>query len=164
MKFRPLHGHTRARNGRPSRTYIVWQRMHDRCTKPSSPKFHLYGGRGIKVCERWRDFAAFLADMGEVPDGFTLDRVDNDRGYEPENCRWATRQEQRLNQRGVRRFEWDGRMLSVGELAEVTGVNRNTLVSRLGRGWAVAEAVATPAARATGRHTPDCRLARVLGS
>lgn len=73
--------------------------MIQRCTNPNNPAWRLYGGRGITVCARWRDFPAFLADMGERPNGLTLDRIDNDRGYEPGNCRWATWSEQRSNQR-----------------------------------------------------------------
>lgn len=77
-----------------SRTYVSWQHMKTRCSDPKHPSFHRYGGRGISVCERWLSFENFLADMGERPAGRTLDRVDNDRGYEPGNCRWATPKEQ----------------------------------------------------------------------
>jgi hypothetical protein len=82
-----------------TRTYRTWMSMSNRCRDPNGKNFHYYGGRGIAVCERWRKFENFLADMGERPDGRTLDRRDNDRGYEPDNCRWATLIEQRRNQR-----------------------------------------------------------------
>jgi hypothetical protein len=97
------HGHTR--NGRPTPEYTCWQNMWARCRNPKNPKYADYGGRGIKVCDRWRDYAAFLADMGPQPPplgwglSWSVDRIDNDGNYEPGNCRWATPRDQRHNRR-----------------------------------------------------------------
>jgi len=92
------HGH-KSKNGRASPTYNSWRMMKTRCQNSNFPYYKDYGGRGIKVCERWMNFENFLTDMGERPENTTLDRINNDGNYEPGNCRWATRKEQRRNQR-----------------------------------------------------------------
>lgn len=81
------------------RLYATWRNMRDRCNYAEHPSYKDYGGRGITICERWNDFANFVADMGDRPDGMSLDRRDNNGNYEPSNCRWATKSQQQLNQR-----------------------------------------------------------------
>lgn len=84
--------------------YGVYSEILNRTTNPRHKRYADYGGRGITVCDRWReDFWAFVADMGDRPEGHSVDRIDNNLGYEPSNCRWATATEQRLNQRRMQR-------------------------------------------------------------
>lgn len=105
------HGHARGRGAGRQRhpLYATWQNMRQRCRNPRHPRWPDYGGRGIFVCERWDDFTVFVADMGEPPEGASLDRMDNDGPYAPWNCRWATAAEQRANRRdnaAVRRQQY----------------------------------------------------------
>lgn len=101
QKARAKHGHAhRDGFGGHSRTYRSWMSAKQRCFAEADPYYHDYGGRGITMCDRWRySFPAFLADMGERPQGKTLDRINSDGNYEPGNCRWATPMEQRHNRR-----------------------------------------------------------------
>jgi hypothetical protein len=95
-----IHGHLR--DGKQSREYRSWMAMMRRCFNPNFVHYSRYGGLGITVCERWRDFRNFLADMGQRPEGKSLDRINSDGNYEPGNCRWATALEQRHNRRDLK--------------------------------------------------------------
>lgn len=96
VQAKRLLKHGRAR----SPLYVTWASMHQRCENPKSTAYYLYGGRGITVCERWNSFENFCADMGERPSPtHSIDRRDNDKGYSPENCRWATKKQQAQNTR-----------------------------------------------------------------
>lgn len=125
-----------------TRIYKAWTSMRRRCLNPSCAAYGDYGGRGITVCDRWSSFENFYADMGDPPPGLTLDRIDNDGPYSPENCRWATRQEQRLNQRCMRLIEHDGLSLSIADWAQRAGLSRSTLRDRLRRGIPLNQAIA----------------------
>lgn len=116
--------------------YNVWCRMIARCTGAYCTSYPMYGGRGIKVCDRWLEsFTAFLADMGERPTAnHELDRIDNDGDYTPENCRWATKKQNARNRRSNRRLSLNGRTQTMVEWAEEYGLKPGTLRSRLWRG------------------------------
>ncbi len=93
------HGYAPRGRGKKSPTWYSWASMLDRCTNPNAANWNRYGGRGIKIVDAWQDFAVFLADVGERPEGKTLDRIDNNGNYEPGNCRWATVQENNQNRK-----------------------------------------------------------------
>lgn len=114
--------------------HIAWGNMIQRCTNPGHPSWPRYGGRGIQVCERWRSFDAFLADVGPRPgEGYSIDRSDNNRGYEPGNCSWATASEQNLNKRVNRRVTINGTTMHVSEWAARLGIPTGTLGGRASR-------------------------------
>lgn len=124
----------------------VWYGMVNRCHKPDSPDYPRYGGRGIRVCERWREsFVAFLVDMGPRPSPrHSIDRINNDMGYEPSNCRWATHREQMLNRRCARLITLGGVTKSLSEWSEQLGISRTAVVARIKRGWSDERIVSTP--------------------
>ena len=132
-----------------SKIYRVWGAMIQRCKNPNDLSYKYYGGRGIYVCKRWELFENFFADMGTPPKGLTLDRVDNNKGYCLENCRWATRAEQRRNSRSTFFIEYDGRKQTINEWARDTGVKRERIRGRLRRGWSVQEAIDGPSYKTT---------------
>jgi len=100
-----IHGHTIHHNTNGSPTYISWRTMRQRCLNPANEHYPDYGGRGIKVCSHWNNFANFLHDMGERPEGLTLDRINVDGDYEPSNCRWADSTTQNNNSRWNKKYK-----------------------------------------------------------
>lgn len=148
------HGHNR-RSEKTISEYGIWSSMRTRCTNPSAGSFKYYGGRGITICKRWDDFATFLKDMGPRPSPkHTIDRRDNDGNYEPDNCRWATRQQQAENKRRVVRLTFEGRTQMLSEWATETGIPRRVLGWRFHAGWTVVDIITTP-----WRPRPDIVLA-----
>lgn len=120
-----------------------WAGMKQRCLNPRSAQYHNYGGRGISICERWADsFANFLADMGERPEGMTIERIDVNGNYEPSNCCWADRAQQRRNQRDCIHFEFEGTRLTAEEWGKRSGLHPETIRRRL-RAGLTGEAVFT---------------------
>lgn len=122
-------------------TYRIWRGMKQRCQNPKARDYSDYGGRGIAVCERWQRFENFAADMGEAPAGMTIERKDNNAGYAPDNCRWATPEEQQLNTRRNRRVAHAGKEQTVTEWAREYGIPSATLFARLNKGWDMARAL-----------------------
>lgn len=119
------HGH--AAKGKVSATYRSWASMIQRCTNKNNPKWINYGGRGISVCDRWMKFENFVSDMGERPGGASVDRIDNNRGYEPGNCRWATPKQQAANTRRNIWFYVFGKYLSARAFAEAIGESEKNI-------------------------------------
>lgn len=128
-KRRAKHGMYR------TKAYKTWQGIKQRCENLKSDAYHRYGGRGIKVCDRWQEFENFLSDMGEPPVGASIDRIDNDGDYTPENCRWATVQEQQNNISTNRLFTHDGKTQTLAQWARELGIAYHVLKYRLNHGW-----------------------------
>lgn len=128
--------------------FKIWDGMKQRCHCPTDPGYERYGGRGIFVCQRWRDsFEAFLADMGTRPEGCSIDRIDNDGPYSPDNCRWATPKQQQRNRRANRMFTINGETRCMSEWAEAFGVDYKTLKARIRQGWEINDALNRPMAK-----------------
>lgn len=125
-------------------TYRSWNGMVARCTNPRAPNYQDYGGAGVSVHERWRDFASFFSDMGERPEGTTLDRIHVTGNYEPGNCRWASSVEQQRNKRNNHMLTANGETRCISEWAEITGIQKVTIRARITKGWSHDDAVNTP--------------------
>ncbi len=137
--------------GRRKPEFGVWMRMIERCERVLCISYRHYGGRGIKVCDRWRhDFAAFLADVGPRPSpSHSIDRIDVNGHYEPGNVRWATTVEQSRNKRNSRYITVDGQTKTLAEWGEVTGIGMKVIHNRMTMlGWSEEEAIKTPVATA----------------
>jgi hypothetical protein len=126
--------------------YEAWASMKKRCYNPRSPYYKDYGARGIRVCVRWLEgFEYFYDDMGPRPgNDYSLDRIDNDSDYEPENCRWADRITQSRNRRNNHVLTVNGIAKTITEWGEITGIHRRTITSRLNRGWHPEDAITIP--------------------
>ncbi len=133
------HGHTT--NDIISETYTTWQKMNQRCHNPNVSNYKNYGGRGIKVCKKWRKFEGFFQDMGERPPGLTLDRVDNDRDYCKANCKWSTPKEQARNTRRNKTFIINGVNRCLAEWCEIYNLAYYLVKRRIYNGWTIEEAL-----------------------
>lgn len=134
------HGHSCGYSS--TKTYKAWCDMKQRCSNPKVDSYPRYGGRGIKVCARWRDsFENFLTDMGAAPPGMQIDRKNNDGNYTPSNCRWSTKHDQSKNRRTNRRLVIDGEKLCLADWAKRGGIYFGTILRRLELGWGAKRAV-----------------------
>lgn len=122
--------------------YKAWSDMKTRCNNPKFIEYHRYGGRGITYCARWEQFANFYADMGASHQpGLTLDRIDNDAPYSPQNCKWSTRVEQCSNRRTTRLFTIRGETHTLAEWIRRSNVKRSTVSMRLKYNWPIERAL-----------------------
>jgi hypothetical protein len=119
--------------------------MISRCKDPKNESYERYGGRGIKVTDRWEYFANFVQDVGERPNGHSLDRINNDGDYSPENCRWATAKQQANNRASNRLITHNGKTLCITAWSKLLGGKKHLVKNRLRYGWSEADAVSIPA-------------------
>jgi hypothetical protein len=146
-KAKTKHGQTRFL--KVSRAYSCWSEMKQRCLNPNNSQYKDYGGRGIIVCKRWLEketgFANFLSDMGNPPDMMTIERLDNNGSYSPDNCKWATRKEQGNNKRNNRFLSHEGETRTLSQWADYIGINQDTLGCRLNSyHWSIEKTLSTP--------------------
>lgn len=135
-----IHGQT------GSREYVTWINMRNRCGNPNNKNYYSYGGRGIKVCDRWKNsFSSFIKDMGPCPANFEIERVNNSKGYSPDNCQWASRTDQANNTRNNVFITYGGQRKTISQWAAVLKMKTVTLYARLNAyGWSAQKAFTTP--------------------
>lgn len=135
----------RQHGGRHTRLYAIWCGIKTRCNNKNSKAYPNYGGRGIKLCSRWNDFSCFREDMGDPPEGMSIDRIDNDKGYGPDNCRWASKKTQARNRRGRHMLTALGKTQSIAEWSDEVGLSITTIWARVSAyGWSHERAVTQP--------------------
>jgi hypothetical protein len=138
IKLATKHGYSKN-----SKEYKSWSEAKSRCYNPKTTRYERWGGRGIVMCDRWKnDFVAFLNDMGPRPKGTSLEREDNDGNYEPGNCKWATNKEQSRNRRTSHKLTYKGKTKTIAEWAEIVNISYDKLYQRITKiGWTVEEAL-----------------------
>lgn len=141
MAMRKTHGKTN------TRLYHIWHGIKERCCSVNYVHYKNYGGRGITVCDEWlHDFQAFYdwALANGYADNLTIDRIDNNKGYSPDNCRWVTMKEQQNNRRNNRLITYNGKTQTISQWSEEKNINKRTLIDRLNHGWSTERALNTP--------------------
>ena len=126
--------------------YWIYRKILARCYNKNHSHYERYGGRGITVCDKWLSSVnSFVNDMGKRPaKGYEIERINNDKGYSPDNCRWATRQEQMNNTASNRFITYDGKKQTIAQWARELNVNYRVLYARIRRGWDVKKSIETP--------------------
>lgn len=127
--------------------YQTWAAMHRRCYSSKDASYAFYGGRGIRVCERWNSVHTFLEDMGHPPEGMSIGRIDNDGHYEPANCRWETQEQQNENTCRNRYITWAGKTQTIKAWGQELDMSPSRISERLRRGWSVERTLTTPCPR-----------------
>lgn len=152
MKYAALVKHGASRHGQETAEYKIWLGIRKRCNNKNCRIYKYYGGKGVKVCERWQEFGNFLADMGERPSpDHSVERNDSNGDYEPSNCRWATKKEQMRNKSDNRLLTLNGETRCVAEWAERLGISVNTIRGRVYSGFTDAQALSTTRHSTRGR-------------
>ena len=136
------HGQTS--NGKRTSEYRTWSAMKDRCNNNNDKGHRMYGGRGISVCKEWHDFRNFFKDMGKRPPGMSLERINNDGNYEPDNCKWASLKEQANNKTSNRLISFYGTTKTISEWCDCLNIAYGTLHNRLILGWSIRKTLTTP--------------------
>jgi hypothetical protein len=144
-KSRATHGRANSRvKGYADKTYGIWQAFRDRCNNPKRKDYHRYGGRGISYDDSWNNFVQFVADMGDCPLNMTLDRIDNNKGYSKENCRWATRKEQSHNSTKIRMIQLGGEIKPLADWLSQYHTSHTAFYQRVYAGKTVEDAIKIP--------------------
>lgn len=160
LKPKDCKGRFRVRHGMyGTRLYHIWNGLSGRCLNPNNKDYSNYGGRGITVCDEWRMPENFFewALLNGYSANMTLDRIDTNKGYSPENCRWITGAEQQRNKRNNRMIEYHGETHCIAEWSEITGIAKQTIESRVRRGWMPKETLTIPPSHRNRRANNDER-------
>lgn len=147
LKTDMLVERNRSHNKSKTRTYRIWNAMLARCRNQNHASWPHYGGRGIGVCEQWSNFTQFLADMGEAPHDRSIDRIDNNKGYSPDNCRWANNKEQAANKSNNHHITINGETKLLAEWCKIYSISAPAVANRIKRGWSEEKAITTPTDR-----------------
>ncbi len=148
-----------------SNSYVTWIAMKSRCLNANHVAYHRYGGRGIKICDRWlNSFSSFLEDMGDRPKGMSIERIKNDLGYFKDNCRWATPKDQTNNMVSNRILSYNGKAMSISLWAKETGIGESTIRERIRHGWPVDAALTLIASKKKFRFLSSSKTQDSLSS